>query len=272
MLVQDNIRDLGTSAVVHDDRVLDCTVTFDGDEPDAAVPEAQWAVDEAVLANLGVARAMAASFRNKGIALEDLEQVACTALVAAAHRFVPAEDRDFLSFAVPTIRGELKRHFRDCGWMVRPPRRVQEIQLRVLAARDRLARDRGRVPTVEEIAADLGECEQHVADALRLDGCFAPSSLDRPLESGTATLGDLLPQGEEHSMAAAEARVVLGPAVRRLDGRDREVIRLRFFDGLTQKEIGERLGVTQTQVSRMLTRITEELRECLSPPEEALAS
>jgi RNA polymerase sigma-B factor len=223
------------------------------------------ALEQVVLANLGVARGLAAAHRDKGIPREDLEQVACTALVAAARRFEPGEGRDFLSFAVPTIRGELKRHFRDCGWTVRPPRRVQEIHLQVLTVRDRLAKRWDRAPTPTEIATELGESEQHVREALRLDGCFAPSSLDQPMGSGSATLGDLLPEGEEESQAAAEARVMLGPAVRRLKARDRHVVRLRFFDGLTQQEIGEQLGVTQTQVSRILTRITGELREAVAP-------
>ncbi len=234
--------------------------------------ERDLAIEEVVLANLGVARALAATHRHKGISREDLEQVAYTALVAAATRFRPEEGRDFLSFAVPTIRGELKRHFRDCGWTVRPPRRVQEIHLHVLAARDRLAKNGRRAPTAADIAEELGETVQHVTEALRLDGCFTPSSLDQPLGmSGDATLGDLLPEEEGHAEAAAEARVMLGPAVRSLPPRDRQVVRLRYFEGLTQQEIGIQLGVTQTQVSRILGRITRELRECLASRQDAVA-
>jgi len=232
----------------------------------------QLAIDQVVLSNLGVARGLAAAHRDKGVPREDLEQVAYTALVAAAQRFRPGDGRDFLSFAVPTIRGELKRHFRDCGWTVRPPRRVQEIHLRVLTARDALAQRLDRAPTPHEIATELGESDLHVAEALRLDGCFAPSSLDQPVGSGDGTLGDLLPDVEEHVYDAADARVILGPAIRGLRRRDRDVLRMRFFDGLTQQEIGERLGVTQTQVSRILTRITTELREAVTHQEGALAS
>jgi RNA polymerase sigma-B factor len=192
--------------------------------------------------------------------------------VAAAQRFRPGEGRDFLAFAVPTIRGELKRHFRDCGWTVRPPRRVQEIQLRVLATRDRLSKSRDRVPTVAEIATEVRESEHHVAEALSLDGCFAPASLDLPMASGSATLGELLPDGETNAQQAAEARVMLGPAVRELAERDRYIVRLRYFDGLTQREIGDELGVTQTQVSRILSRIACELRERVTQQADALAS
>ena len=112
---------------------------------------------QVVLANLGVARSIAAQFRDRGIPREDLEQVAYVGLVAAAHRFEARDEGDFLSFAVPTIRGEIRRHFRDFGWTVRPPRRVQEIQLRVLAARERLAAAHDTPPSVEDIARDLGE-------------------------------------------------------------------------------------------------------------------
>jgi RNA polymerase sigma-B factor len=253
-------------------RVTDAAFARWHDDATADPQVGRRALEDVVMVNLGVARGLAAAYRDKGIPREDLEQVACTALVAAARRFRPGEGRDFLSFAVPTIRGELKRHFRDCGWTVRPPRRVQEIHLRVLAARDALAKRLERVPTAAEVAAELGECEQHVVEALRLDGCFAPSSLDQPLPGGGACLGDLLPEGEERSQDAAEARVILGPAVRRLGDRDRYVIRLRFFEGLTQQEIGDQLGVTQTQVSRILTRITGELRACLASEQDAMAS
>ncbi len=228
------------------------------------------ALQEVVVANLRVAKALASAQRDKGIDLEDLEQVAYTALVAAADRFRPEEGQDFLSFAVPTIRGELKRYFRDYGWTVRPPRRVQEIHLRVLETRDRLAKRRDRTPTAAEIAAELGECEQHVVEALRLDGCFTPSSLDQPLVGGTASLGDLLADTDPHGQDAAEARVMLGSAVRALSARDRLVLRLRYFDGLTQREIGAALGVTQTQVSRILSRILTRLRDVLDPAGGAL--
>jgi RNA polymerase sigma-B factor len=229
------------------------------------------ALEDVVLANLGLARGLAAAHRDKGIPREDLEQVACTALVAAAARFRPEEERDFLAFAVPTLRGELKRHFRDCGWTVRPPRRVQEIHLRVLSTRDRLAQDLDRRPTATEIAVHLGEAEQHVAEALRLDGCFVPTSLDQKLGDGTVTIGDLLPDADTRAQDAAEARAMLAPVVRELRDRDRYVLQLRYFDGLTQQEIGAELGVTQTQVSRILTRVTNQLRERLVEVPEPIA-
>ncbi len=230
------------------------------------------ALEDVVLANLRVAKGMAASHRDKGVPQEDLEQVAYTALVAAAQRFRPEEGKDFLAFAVPTIRGEIKRYFRDFGWTVRPPRRVQEIHQKVLSTRERLAKELDRAPTPAEIAQELGESEQHVSEALSLNGCFTPSSLDRPLgEDGESTLGELLPETDDGSYEAAEARAILAPLVRRLAPRDRDVLKLRYYEGLTQQEIGEALGVTQTQVSRILSRIQAELREAVAPREEALA-
>ena len=225
--------------------------------------------EEVVLANLGVARSLASRYRGRGIPDEDLEQVAYTALIGAAQRFRPEEGHDFLSFAVPTIRGELRRHFRDHGWTVRPPRRVQEIQFRVLAVQDELARSCDRPPTAAEIARELGESRQHVSQALALEGCFSPASLDAPVGSGTATVGDLLPDAAADEEEAAEARLMLRGAVRELSERDRHVIRLRYFEGLTQKEIGDELGLTQAQVSRILARITRELRASLVSPHES---
>jgi len=225
-------------------------------------------IEELVIVNLGVADAVVARYRSRGIPTEDLRQVAYMALVKAAQNFDSARGCDFLSYTVPTIRGEVRRHFRDHGWMVRPPRRVQDLQPRVATASAELARDTGREPTAAQIAGHLGEAESDVREALGGEGCFMPASLDHPVgDGGTASLGDLLPD-EERGSAAAEARVMLAPAVRRLVARDRRILRLRFFEGLTQQEIAEDIGVTQMQVSRLLARIYADLRRQLGrvPP------
>ena len=219
-----------------------------------------------VIANLGVARTIASRYRSRGIALEDLEQVASAALVRAVHRFDITLASDFLAFAVPSIRGEVRRYFRDNGWMVRPPRRVQELQSQVLDARDRLRSGSGGPCTDLAIAEALDVPVEEVVEALRAEGCFSPRSLDVPLTDGGSTqVGDAIsdPRGGEN-LAAAEARVMLRPLVRRLSDRDRSLLRMRFFDERTQQEIGEELGVTQTQVSRMLTRVLADLRGSLS--------
>jgi RNA polymerase sigma-B factor len=210
-----------------------------------------------------VAIAIAARYRTRGIASEDLQQVACLALVKAAHGYDPEVGHDFLSYAVPTIRGEIKRHFRDLGWMVRPPRRIQELQARITAADGELSQELGRSPRPSEVAAHLDESLEDVTEALATVGCFLPSSLDRPAgDSGTMTVSDLL-GGEDPGQEAAEARTVLAPVVRQLCERDRRILLLRFFRGLTQQEIAEDIGVTQMQVSRLLTRIMGDLRRSI---------
>ena len=213
--------------------------------------------------NMGVADAIASRYRRRGIADEDLQQVAYLALTKAARKFDADSGNDFLSYAVPTIRGELCRYFRDSGWMVRPPRKVQELQSRIFAAQSELSSSLGRSPSVSEVAAFLDEPGSDVEEALAAEGCFSPTSLDRSVGSDSdLTVGDLL-GGSDESRGAAEARVVLAPLVRRLSERDRMVLRLRFFEDCTQQEIAEQIGVTQTQVSRLLGRIFGELREGL---------
>ena len=229
-------------------------------------------LDEVVELNMPVARSVAQRYRRRGISDEDLEQVAYLALVRAAAQFDPSFDRDFLSYAVPTIRGELRKHFRDAGWTVRPPRRVQELQQRIGAARAALEQELSRSPRPSELAAHLGEDVDDVIEALSTDGCFTPASLDRPLldtaggETGS-TLGDSLDDGHEHDgFDAAEARVVLAPLVRRLSERDRRILDLRFFHDATQQQIADEIGVTQMHVSRLLSRILGELRHELDEP------
>ena len=221
--------------------------------------------DELVLAHLGVATGIARRYRNRGIAVDDLEQVARLGLVKAAHSFDPTRRNDFLAYAVPTIRGEVRKHFRDHGWMVRPPRRVQEMQSRILAAAAELTQELGRSPRPSEIAERLDEPLSEVEEALGADGCFSPSSLDRPVGAGAdaPALGDVLPDhDDDHN--AVDARVILGPAVRRLGERDRKILHLRYFNGWTQEEIAQDIGVTQMHVSRLLSRILGELRSELT--------
>jgi RNA polymerase sigma-B factor len=218
-------------------------------------------ISEVVELNMGVAEAIASRYRRRGVPDEDLQQVAYLALTKAARKFDVDAGHDFLSYAVPTIRGELRRYFRDSGWMVRPPRKVQELQSRLFAAQSDLSLVLGRSPSPQEVAAHLEEPLEDVEEALAAEGCFTPTSLDRPVGSDSElTIGELL-GGDDESRSAAEARVVLAPVVSRLSDRDRKVLRLRFFDDFTQQEIAQEIGVTQTQVSRLLSRIFGELRD-----------
>lgn len=231
-------------------------------------------LDEIVLINLSVARSVARRFMGRGIEIEDLEQVAAEALVKAAARFDPSRGKDFLSFAVPTVRGELQRHFRDFGWVVRPTRRVQEARSAISRAEADLTQRLGHTPVPDEVMSELALSPGEYAEAGAASGCFAPTSLDRPTSASedSGTFGELIPD-EDAGLPACEARVVLAPVVRRLSERDRHVLFLRYFEELGQKEIGSEIGVTQTQVSRILDRILTELRGGLTseaPLDEAL--
>jgi RNA polymerase sigma-B factor len=222
-------------------------------------------LDEVVVLNVEVARSIAMRYRSRGIPLEDLKQVACLGLIKAVRGYDPEVGTAFLAYCVPTIRGEIKRYFRDHGWTVKPPRRVQELQARIKSAESDLSTSMGRPPRPSELATYLDEDLTDVIEALAVNGCFTPSSLDRPVaEDSSVSLGDLL-GGDDRDKVAAEARVMLAPVVRTLSERDRKILMLRFFRGWTQSEIAEELGVTQMQVSRLLSRILRDLHRGLHP-------
>jgi RNA polymerase sigma-B factor len=215
---------------------------------------------EVVVLNMGVARAIAHRYRQRGLAEDDLVQAAYVGLVKAVNGFDPSHERDFLSYAVPTVTGEVKRYFRDFGWAVRPPRRVQELQGQIAKVSAELTQRLGRSPRPSEVAHEAGLDVESVIEALAADGAFTPASLDVPVgEDGAATLGDLMPE-DDVDFESAEARVMLGPAVRKLAPRDRRILELRFFQGWTQEQIAQDIGVTQMQVSRLLSRILKDLR------------
>lgn len=238
-------------------------LTSAGAAPRVQVSRRDLLTDELIEAHLEVARSMALRYRNRGIDLDDLEQVALLGLTKAAHRFDPNAGHAFMSFAVPTIRGELRRYFRDSGWMVRPPRRVQELQARIGQAQDELLALHGRSPRPSDIAAHLDVDVSEVVDALSVDGCFAPASLETPAGDGTSTLADFLASTDE-AYGAAEAAVMLQPAVRQLSARDRRIVYLRFYEERSQEEIGEAVGLSQAQVSRVLNRILKDIRDVLA--------
>jgi RNA polymerase sigma-B factor len=225
-----------------------------------------WVLEKVVLANLPVAERLAKRYSGRGISSEDLVQVARLGLVQAAQRFDPDAGVDFLSFAVPTILGELKRHFRDRGWSVRPPRRIQELSPRIAAATSRLSQTMARTPSRAELADDLGVNETDIVETQAAAGCFAATSLDRPLVSGSNASVDLVDTvgGVDRSLEWVELATTLAPIFRRLSDRDRLVLRLRLVDDMTQRDIGCIIGVTQMQVSRILTRIMSSARDELA--------
>jgi RNA polymerase sigma-B factor len=243
---------------------------------DADETERERLHEEVVLLNVEVAESIVMRYRNRGVPVEDLVQVACLGLVKAVHGFDATKSDNFLSYAVPTILGEVKRFFRDNAWVVRPPRRIQELQAEISAASARLMHETGRPPTPREIATDLDLEVDVVSEALTADGCFSPSSLDRPAaDDATASLSDVLGDADP-GFERAEAVVALRPLCQQLSERDRRIVYLRFFHEWTQARIAEEFGVTQMQVSRLLTRILKQLRSQLgaadAPPEEDLAT
>ncbi|MEV7431052.1 MULTISPECIES: sigma-70 family RNA polymerase sigma factor [unclassified Nocardioides] len=217
---------------------------------------------ELVMVNRGVAEAVAKRYRGRGLADDDLAQVAYLGLTKAVTRFDPDRGHDLLTFAVPTIRGEITRHFRDHGWAVRPPRRVQELQSRFNRTVDDLHQELGREPTDSDIREALGLSREEYDEVAGAWGCFAPRSLDQPVGSDEgAALMDLLPEeGVDDPHAVSEARVALAPVVRSLGERDQRILYLRFFEDRSQAEIGADLGVSQVQVSRLLGKILDRMR------------
>lgn len=214
--------------------------------------------------NMPVAKTLARRYAGRGIPLADLEQVAYLGLVAATKRFDESQGDDLLAYAIPTIKGELRKTFRDSGWMVRPPRRLQELQARVWAAESELIQELQRAPSPQEIAEHIGAEVEEVDEALSIDGCFAPSSLDVSLGDDDSTTYADRQGAPDPGFATSEARTVLGPAVRQLPERDRKIIELRYFRSWTQQEIAAEIGVTQTQVSRLLSRILRDLRSSIT--------
>jgi len=220
--------------------------------------------NDVVRLNLPVAADVARRYHGRGIPGDDLDQVACLGLVKAVRGFDPSLGDDFLSFAVPTVRGEIRRYFRDAGWTVRPPRPVQEVQARIADAEAELCQRLGRAPRPSEVAVHLDVPLTLVLDALHATGCFAPMSLDAPLPDGEDAgvrdlLGDLDP-----AFATAEARLAIQPLMGDLTDRERRIIEMRYFEHRTQAEIGAEVGVSQEQVSRLLSAILVRLRERLA--------
>jgi RNA polymerase sigma-B factor len=221
-------------------------------------------VDREVLVErfLPLARQLARRYQRPEEPFDDLFQVACLGLVKAIDRFDLEREVAFSSYAVPTILGEIKRYFRDRTWSVRVPRDLQELALRVDRTVSELSLDLHRQPTVEEIAAKVGVEEEEVLEALEASGAYKATSLEAPRGSeddAGDTLGDTLGT-EERGFSLAEDRATIEHLMRSITPREREVLRLRFEQDLTQAEIGERIGVSQMQVSRIIRQSVARLR------------
>jgi len=212
-------------------------------------------------AHIGLAEYLARRFNNRGEPLDDLIQVASTGLIKAVDRFEPERGLEFSTYATHTIVGELKRHFRDKGWAVRVPRRMQELHLRLSTLVNTLNQDLGRSPTIPEIAQAAGVSEEEVLEAMEAGQAYRFTSLDAPVggEDG-GSLGSTIGEDDD-SMIDVEHRVALSPLLEKLPPRQQNIIHLRFFEGLTQSEIATRLGISQMHVSRLLARSLAQLRQ-----------
>jgi RNA polymerase sigma-B factor len=211
---------------------------------------------------LPLARQLARRYQHGGEQLDDLVQVASLGLLKAIDRFDPERTTAFSSFAVPTILGELKRHFRDKGWSVRVPRDLQELAVRVDRVSDELARELGRAPTLAEVAERTGGSTEQVLEAREAAGAYRAVSLDRPRddEEDEGGMGDIVGI-EDPGFGVAEDAATVERLMRVLSAREREVLRLRFAEDLTQSEIGARVGVSQMHVSRLIRQAVAQLRD-----------
>lgn len=225
--------------------------------------------DKLVTGHLPLAEHIAQRFSGRGVAKEDLVQVATVGLINAVDRFDADRGSDFLSFAVPTVMGEVRRHFRDTGWLVRVPRRLKELHLSISAASTELAQRLGRAPTPSEIATHLGISQDDVYEGLEAGNAYHSMSLDEVLsgETENLALGDTLGE-EDAGLEGVENHEALLPLIQELPERERRILGLRFVHNMTQTQIADRIGVSQMHVSRLLARTLQRLREGLTEQEE----
>jgi RNA polymerase sigma-B factor len=221
-------------------------------------------LDQAIVASVPLARTLASRYYRRGVDAEDLDQIAYEHLVKAARNYRPGDGSDFRSFAIPTIRGGIRHHFRDHAWAVKMPRRLQEIQTQIAVTEGALAARLERWPTCQELAEALGLDVKEVVEAQRAQGCFNPSSLDVPLHDGSS-----MTRGQQVADPADTYQLIdqiesLRPVVDNLPARDRLIFERRFLEHRSQAEIGHEIGVSQMQVSRLLGRIMLRLRLALS--------
>lgn len=223
--------------------------------------------DQLIVNHINLVRFLASKFKNRGESLEDLIQVGTIGLIKAIDRFDPDRGLEFTTYATPTIMGEIKRHFRDKGWSVRVPRRLQELSAKVNQATDELTNQLQRSPSVAEIADYLGSSVDEVLEAMESSSAY--SSV--PLEGGGSGEDDESPSVIDHyatedpDLAASDDRIVLEQAIADFSPREQEIIRMRFEQGLTQVEIAEREGISQVQVSRLLRRALRRLQDKIDP-------
>ncbi|MDP9246849.1 MAG: SigB/SigF/SigG family RNA polymerase sigma factor, partial [Candidatus Dormibacteraeota bacterium] len=228
-------------------------------------PEKRERIREQLVAGYeGLVHFLARRFQNRGEPIEDVVQVGYLGLIKAIDRFDPKLGNEFTTFATPTILGEIKRYFRDKGWAIRFPRRLQELYQQVVRVNEEMKNQLGREPSVGEVAARLGVEADDVLEAMEMSTAFTPMSIDASTggdaEEGGRQLSEAV-GGEDPNLDRVEMRQILERAMQHLNERERRIMIMRFFDEMSQSEVAKRLGISQMHVSRLQRAALEHLRE-----------
>jgi RNA polymerase sigma-B factor len=222
---------------------------------------------------MSLVRSLARRYSYRGEQLEDLVQIGAIGLIKAIDRFDLERGVELTTYATPNIIGEIKRHFRDKGWSVRVPRGLQELNVQLSRLMEQLTVQFGRSPTIPELAKAAGVEEEEALEALESGRAY--TSLSLSVGGGGGEDDDLDPLEsigtEEHEYEVSEDRAVLAPGFKALDERERMILQLRFFEGLTQSQIAQQIGISQMHVSRLIRRSLEKIREAIAEDEESLA-
>lgn len=223
--------------------------------------------EKLVMSHLNLVRFIANKFKNRGEPIDDLIQVGYLGLLKAIDRFDPGRGLEFTTFATPTIMGEIKRHFRDKGWSVRVPRRLQELSAKVNQATDTLTSQLQRSPTIAEIADYLDATVDEVLEAMESSSAYSSVSLEAPSGADDDDTPSVIDRyaTEDSDLAFTDDRIIIEEALASFSPREREVIEMRFLKGMTQIEIAEKLGISQVQVSRLLRRTLKKIQDKIDP-------
>ncbi|WP_243727328.1 SigB/SigF/SigG family RNA polymerase sigma factor [Actinocrispum wychmicini] len=237
---------------------------------DDSVPEARRVTirNRLVVEHLPVAEHIARKFRNRGQPVDDLAQVAKVGLIHAVDRFDPGRGSDFLSFAVPTITGEVRRYFRDATWAIRVPRRLKELNAAITACAGQLSQELGRAPRPREIAKRLNVPIEDVHEGLQVSFAYHTSSLDTSADEETQHTGATMGHTDKR-LDLVENREALYPALAALPKREASIVAMRFFGDMTQSQIAQRVGISQMHVSRLLAASLQKLRHTIMDDQAA---
>lgn len=237
-------------------------------DPEATQAERDAARDSLVHLHLPLVEHCARRFRNRGEPFEDLVQVGTIGLIKSVDRFDTERGVEFSTYATPTILGEIKRYFRDKGWAIRVPRRLQELRMQIGATSAELTQSLGRSPTPRELAEAIGCTVEEIVEGIESSNAYATLSLDASddSEDGAASMLDAIGV-EDEGLEHVEIRESIKPLLEQLAPREKKILLLRFFKNMTQSQIAEEIGVSQMHVSRLLNRTLEELRSSLQQPD-----